>query len=368
MKKTVAGWMMATVCALACIFCLSACDDGGKKHHTEDQWAKILETAESEKDYCWRVSQRTVKGTEVDPESNELLSYFTCNGSNELYAYSVGEMHQNLYKKNGRYYENKTGDGSNAYELQKGTFDTQVAQCKAANQPILIDCLKPHYADMDFGTGLDGEVETYLYHADQLEVTMTAGGKTETGTLYNVCVEIKKDDDTLWKIYAEAATADPKVRKSYEYTAGAEFGDGFGGFPVPKYLAGKTATLTSILAADTETLSVPDETYSGWCASVVTANEGKTVTANADGTLTSDIVIDMEGGESLALNTLRYTEDFSRTADPWGKIVVSNAHISGLEAGQQVTLTGEGFQTTDNLELAQVQGAVTFIYIFTLQN
>lgn len=357
MKKKVLALITALACVSVGAFGLTACgddDDATKKHHTAEQWTAAF--SDPSVTDCYSFSEMLFPANATTGGQIRSLAY---DKNSEYYYYSHGSITVEddtvssdsttsdvAYKKNRHYYtqsyDSDTGD-SNIYEITADQFAAKINNNSFADvADRLLDGCKNRYDDFDaHGTTVWGsDISGRYYEAKNVRVDIDQSlsivfekvtvGVTDAGALYDI--EATFDGEDITK--EEPATA------KHKYYYRNEDSDSYANVPrvAPSRLEGNTFRLVRIEDANAE--GAPSE-YDTWIASVIAANSNKTITAKADGTLEGDIEIDMGGGASLALNTMKYTENFFYDGEgEYGDITVSNAHIPGLTEAQKVTLTG----------------------------
>lgn len=384
------------VCAIACAIFLTACgskfndDDPTKKHHTAEQWTEAF--SDTSVTDCYSFSEMLYpSGVEYGAQSRSLAydknsEYYyyvtyenTINGDQITTSTTATDV---AYKKNGHYYtksyNSDTGE-SNIYEITADQFAAKINDNSFADvADRLLDGCKNRYDDFDaHGTTVWGnDISGRYYEAKNVRVDIDQSlsivfekvtvGITDAGALYDI--EATFDGEDITK--KGPATA------KHKYIYRNESSDFYADIPrpAPRRLEGNTFRLVRIEDVNAE--GAPSE-YDTWIASVIAANSNKTITAKADGTLEGNIEIDMDGGASLALNTMKYTENFFYYGEgEYGDVTVSNAHIPGLTEAQKVTLTGNiakdgsysGAGYNNAFKLTLNQDGQVFAYYFVPQD
>lgn len=381
MKKKITLSLLAIVCALCCAFGLVACGDGDapKKRHTAAQWSAAFSDPSTTDSYDF---QETCEGQQV-----RSLAY---DKDSEYYYYSYGyktvsgdevtfnHRNETAYKTGGHYYAQTDGTADNKiYEITPEQFSEKVNDNEYISfvEKLLSYC-KDHYNNFKpAGSGVvNNEISynAYLVKNVRLEIDQTRSvlleelvvDITNVGALYDISARFEGEDITK-KDYATAKHACRyRNANADEYAILSR--------TAPSRLDGNTFKLVRIDDVNAEGAPSGNDP---WIASVVAANSNKTITAKADGTLDGNIEIDMNNGATLALNTMKYTENFFNVGT-YGEVTVSNAHIPELTEEQKVTLTGnltdgsysgDGYSNAFKLTLDQ-DGQVFDFYFAPIAN
>lgn len=373
MKKKITVTLLALVCAFGCAFGLTACgDDDEKKPHTAEQWDKAFQVVQSQtQDYFWRESYGEGKNykelTRIEVHRDaENLSYFLTEGYPNNGEWSYKDSY--LVKKGDKYYESENGE--HAIQLRPEEFaQSEEKYLSYTNSiPLLFQEFQSRYEEFKktgSGSGSSGDGETVVNFQSWVtytlnDVTFTMQAQTQDGlkdveyTAEEVTVEISDQtgevcDLTVRHLSTAGEYAGQITDVDLKYQQYRD-NNTLSGYLLPE-VAGKTFCLMNVKVSN-------NAYYEMLVGNTIEVNNGKTVTCNADGTLTGNIEIN-----GVSLSTYTYTDDY-------GKITVSNEKNTQVPEQSRNTLVGginEHYEFPLELTVDIGGESVVITYVFYYQ-
>lgn len=344
MKKIIAT-LSALACAATCAFGLAACTDDNAKTHTEEQWKAAL-TAEITESKSFSLSQSFDKiesDGKVKTVGSQNLWVYTDSVNTYYYTESENENNNTyksyLLKKGDRYYQS-TSNGKFAEEISAEDFATTVGSYKNYIDDFklyfgMIEARYDEFAASGSGNGtytvdgVDKGIDFSSYSAENMELTFTHDNKTQKLTAERVDVNIEIETGVLDSVYFRQLAqvdADSNDNELMSFSYSNDYGSlNISELPKLPEFVGKTFQLVD---AEVDNDDYADNILGVGSNHIVAVNNGKTVTVNADGTLSGDITF-----QNVSITTYTWTDEI-------GELTISNVNNASVPASGKTTLTG----------------------------
>lgn len=278
MKKKLIPLILVLVCAVACVFGLAACGDGGDNTTpnglTEAEWKEQLNAVIDNPDYSFQQSHYDATKSQYVLDS-ELMVNKANRGYYFLFSENGSSNVSYLFKKDGIYYESynysdgehhssgtKTHTAAEFAEIEDEEF---LSGWNAIIEQALIFC-RDNFSDFTTVAGMTYDAEN---------VTATVNNSSVTVGKATVMFENKKLIN-VWLNDIEGDELESKICWNYSVGVNVYLQGAIDDVTLPQ-IKGVNYELTAVNGSS----SAPD----------VTANEGKYIKWKDDGTLEGDISI-----------------------------------------------------------------------------
>lgn len=349
MKKKNLLALLAVPCALCCAFGMTACsDDSAKKNHTEEQW-KAAVTADISESKSYSLSEEydilESDGTTTTTRWSDISVY--SDSANTYYRLESHEDNTDmsyLLKKGTRYYESMNNNGYDrayAEEISAESFTTSERYLRnyISDAGIYLGMLETRYDEfVKNGSGghnytedgVEKVMEYTGYTAENMEFSLTYGGKTHKLTAEYVNVNLDNETGVLDSVqfyHLALVDDDSEDKELMNLRYSNDYGKLTFDLPDLPEFVGRTFYLFDAQVDNTNYEEAILGNYNDH-THILQLTDGKTVTINADGTCSGDIEFN-----GISISTYTWTDEN-------GALTVSNVNNAAVPASGKNTLNG----------------------------